>query len=100
MATNTSLSIGATSTPVITESVKWMVLTNIGTTSVVWLQVWEPSALGVQPDAEVGKGIPLAPASGAGWIGGSFSLLDSQLIQTPVQAISASGTNTLAVWYV
>jgi len=100
MATNTAVTVTNSSTPVITESVKWMVITNIGTNSVVWLQVWEPSALGVQPDAVVWEGIPLIPASSAGWVWGSFSLLDSNLIQTPVQAISATGSNDLAVWYV
>lgn len=92
-ATNTKVSVLATSTSVLTTSFRTCVLTNYGTAGVIWLKI------GQTGDAVVGEGIPLVPASVAGGIGGSFSINDDSLFQAPITAISSSGTNLLAMYY-
>lgn len=94
MATNTKVSIAATSTSVLTNSFRACVLTNYGVSGIIWLKI------GQSWDAVVWEGIPLVPAASAGGIGGSFSINDDTLFQAPITAISSSGTNLLAVYYV
>lgn len=91
-ANNTKVSVLATSTPVLTTSFRTVTLTNYGTVWTIWLRV------GQAGDAVVGEGIPLVPATSAGWIWGSFSINDSNLYQSPITAISSTGTNLLAVY--
>lgn len=94
MAVNTKISILSTSTPVITEQFRTLVVTNYWISGVIWIKI------GQTWDAVVGEGIPLAPASVAGGIGGSFSMDSDSLYQAPITAISSTGTNLLAVYYV
>ena len=94
MATNSKISVLATSTPVLTTQFRTAVLSNYGIAGTIWLRVWETW------DAVVWEGIPLAPASVAGGIGGSFSMDSDSLYQAPITAISSTGTNLLAVYYV
>ena len=90
MAVNTKVSVTTANTMVINTSIKGCVITNYGTVGVVWLQVGQPAPNGTQPAAVVGEGIPLAPAATAGGIGGQFSLLDMEMSQKPIQAISSA----------
>ena len=94
MATNTKISVLATSTSVLTASFRTCTLTNYWTDWIIWIRVWETW------DAVVWEGIPLAPASVAWGIGGSFSMDSDSLYQSPITAISSTGTNLLSVYYV
>lgn len=91
-ANNTKISVTTASTPVLTTSFRCCVLTNYGTAWTIWLRV------GQTWDAVVGEGIPLIPATAAGWIGGSFTLNDETLSQNIISAISSTGTNLLSVY--
>ena len=94
MATNTKVSVLATSTSVLTTQFRACVITNYGTAGVVWLKI------GQTWDAVVWEGIPLVPASVAGWIGGSFAMNDDSLYQAPITAISSTWTNLVSIYYV
>lgn len=91
-ANNTKVSILATSTPVLTTAFRTVVLANCWVDGIIWLRV------GQVGDAVVGEGIPLIPATAAGWIGGSFTLNDETLSQNIISAISSTGTNLLSVY--
>lgn len=94
MAVNTKISVTTNSTPVLTTSFRSCVLTNYGVSGIIWIKI------GQSWDAVAWEGIPLVPAASAGGIGGSFSMNDDTLFQAPITAISSSGTNLLAVYYV
>jgi len=93
-AINTKVTVEATSTLVLNSSFRTCILTNYWTTWVIWLKI------GQTWDAVVGEGIPLIPASLSGWIGGSFAINDDKLFQSPITAISSSGDNLLAMYYI
>lgn len=93
-ATNTKVSVLATSTPVVTTQFRTCILANYGVSGVIWLRV------GQTGNAVVGEGIPLAPASVAGQIGGSMSFDSDSLFQSPITAISSAWTNLLSVYVV
>jgi len=93
MATNTSVSITTSSISVLTSSFRTCVLTNNGTEGIIWLRIGESG------NAVVGEGVGLSPGT-ATTVGGTFSINDSSLYQSPITAISSAGTNSLAVYYV
>ena len=94
MAVNTKVSVLATSTSVLTTQFRTCILTNYGTSGVIWVKI------GQDWNAAVWEGIPLVPASIIGGIGGSISLDSNQMFQSPITAISSTWTNLLAVYYV
>lgn len=92
-AVNTKVSVWATSTSVITKSFRAVILTNYGTSGIIWLRV------GQSWDAVVWEGIPLNPWTSTA-VGGSFAMNDDSLFQSPITAISSTWTNLLSVYYV
>lgn len=91
-ASNTKVSVTTASTSVLTTSFRCCVLTNYWVSGTIWIRI------GQKWDAVVGEGIPLVAASAVGGIGGSFSINDDSLFQSPITAISSAGTNLLAVY--
>jgi len=93
MAVNTTKNVWASSSVIITETCKWFSIANMWTAGTVWLRIWETWS------AVVWEWIPLVAAESAGKVWGSFSILDSSLMQAGISAISSAWSNAVAIWY-